>query len=142
MKDNQKDYAALPLRLVFGGAFMAHGVTKFTGGIENTAGFFESVGIPAAGVMAPLVALIETLGGLALVVGAFVPLASIALILVMLAAMFTVHMSNGFFFTNQPPGVEVNLLFIAGLLALAKLGAGPWSLDDMRKGGPEDTAGE
>ncbi|MDX1438480.1 MAG: DoxX family protein [Rubricoccaceae bacterium] len=133
-----KGYAALPLRVVIGGSFMAHGITKFTGGIENTAGFFESLGIPAAGLMAPVVATVETLGGLAILTGAFVPIASILLTVVMLVAMFTFHISNGFFFMNQPPGIEVNLLFIAGLLSLMFMGAGPMSLDESRSKQPAE----
>lgn len=134
MFNSMKDYAALPLRLVMGGSMAAHGISKFAGGIENTSGFFETLGIPAASLMAPLVAAIETIAGLAIVAGAFVPLMSLLLVFVMLGAMFTVHWANGFFFTNQPPGVEVNLLFIAGFLALMFLGAGKLSVDDMRRG--------
>ena len=123
----------MPIRLILGFGFLYHGVTKFTGGIENTAGFFDSVGIPAAGLMAWVVALLEIFGGLALIAGAFVGVVSLVLILNMLVAMFTVHLPNGFNFMNQPPGVEVNLLYIAGLAALLLAGAGTMSVDDMRK---------
>lgn len=123
------DWAPLPLRLILGGAMMAHGVSKFQGGIENTAGFFGSLGIPAPGLMAWVVALLETVGGLMLIVGAFTAIVSVLLILNMLVAMFTVHWDAGFFFTNQPPGIEVNLLFIAGLLALVLGGPGAYSVD-------------
>lgn len=133
MNKNWASYAPLPLRLILGGAMAAHGIAKFAGGIENTAGFFESIGLPAAGIVAPLIAAIETVGGLALIAGAFVPITSVVLIFVMLGAMVTVHWSNGFFFTNQPPGIEVNLLFIAGLLSLMFSGAGPFSVDDARE---------
>lgn len=123
------DWAPLPLRLILGGAMMAHGVSKFQGGIENTAGFFGSLGIPAPGLMAWFVALLETVGGLMLIVGAFTALVSVLLILNMLVAMLTVHWDAGFFFTNQPPGIEVNLLFIAGLLTLVLGGPGAYSVD-------------
>ena len=73
--------------------------------------------------------LIELLGGLAILAGAFVAAVSIPLIVMMLAAMFTVHLRYGFSAINTigltadgpqfgPPGYEVNLLYIAGLLAL------------------------
>lgn len=123
------DWAPLPLRFILGGAFMAHGISKFQGGIENTAGFFGSIGIPAPGLMAWFVALLEIVGGLMLIVGAFTVIVSVLLILNMLVAMFTVHWDAGFFFTNQPPGIEVNLLFIAGLLALVLGGPGAYSVD-------------
>ncbi len=126
-------YAPLVLRVVFGGSMAAHGISKFTGGIENTAGFLGSLGIPAPGLMAWVVALLETVGGLMIVAGAFTAIVSALLIVNMLVAMFTVHWSNGFFFTNQPgPGIEVNLLFIAGFLALILGGAGAYSFDGSR----------
>ncbi len=129
------DWAPLPLRLILGGAMTAHGISKITGGIENTAGFFGSIGIPAPGAVAWLVALTETIGGLMLMVGAFVPIVSVVLIVLMLVAMATVHWNNGFFFTNQPgPGIEVNLLYIAGLMALMLGGAGAYSVDRMMGG--------
>lgn len=127
-------WAPLPLRLILGGAMAAHGIAKFAGGIENTAGFFGSLGLPAPGLTAWAVALLETFGGLMIMAGAFTAVVSVLLILLMLGAMFTVHWSNGFFFTNQPgPGIEVNLLYIAGFLALALGGPGTASVDHARR---------
>ena len=94
--------------------------------------------------------LIEVLGGLAILAGAFVAVVSIPLIVMMLVAMFTVHLRYGFSAINTiglttdgpqfgPPGIEVNLLYIAGLLALILQGAGPFSIDGLlarRKRGP------
>lgn len=142
MSRTRPDLAPLPLRLVLGGSFIAHGVTKLTGGVGNTAGFFGSLGIPAPELMAWAVTLLEILGGLALIVGAFVGIVSTLLIVSQLVAMFLVHWANGFFFTNQPPGIEVNLLFIAGLLALMLGGAGAYSVDrgrSARHAGPTTT---
>src|SRR5258708_1563727 len=76
-----------------------------------------------------LVGLAEIAGGLALIAGVFVAAASVVLIVDMLVAMFTVHAPHGFNFVNITgmgkqgpvfgmPGAEVNLLYIAGLLAL------------------------
>ena len=84
----------------------------------------------------------ELLGGLAIFVGAFVEVVSIPLIVMMLVAMFTVHLRYGFSAINTigltadgpqfgPPGIEVNLLYIAGLLALTLGGAGPFSIDKL-----------
>jgi putative oxidoreductase len=91
---------------------------------------------------------VELLGGLAIFVGAFVELVSVPLIVMMLVAMFTVHLKYGFSSINTiglsrngplfgPPGYEINLLYIAGLLALILGGAGPLSVDRLlsRKGG-------
>jgi putative oxidoreductase len=81
-------------------------------------------------------------GGLALLIGAFVALVSIPSIFSMLGAMFTVNIKYGFSAVNTvgvtpegprlgPPGYEVNLLYIAGLVALILGGAGPLSIDAL-----------
>ena len=86
--------------------------------------------------------LIELLGGLAIFVGAFIAVVSIPLIAMMLVAMFKVHLRYGFSSINTiglssdgplfgPPGYEVNLLYIASLLALILLGAGALSIDAL-----------
>src|ERR1700693_4492377 len=85
---------------------------------------------------------VELLGGLAIFVGAFVEVVSVPLIVMMLVAMFTVHLRYGFSAINTigltadgpqfgPPGIEVNLLYIASLLALVLGGAGPFSIDRL-----------
>jgi putative oxidoreductase len=87
--------------------------------------------------------LVELLGGLAIFAGAFVAVVSVPLIVMMLVAMFTVHLRYGFSAVNTigltadgpqfgPPGYEVNLLYIAGLLALILGGAGALSVDGWR----------
>jgi putative oxidoreductase len=89
------------------------------------------------------VTLLEILGGLALLVGAFVAIVSVPLILSMLGAMFSVNIKYGFSAVNTigltpegpkfgPPGYEINLLYIAGLVALILGGAGPLSIDALR----------
>jgi putative oxidoreductase len=92
--------------------------------------------------------LLASLGGRATLGGAFVAVVSIPRIGMMLVAMFTVHLRYGFSAINTigltadgpqfgPPGYEINLLYIAGLLALILGGAGPWSIDRLlarRKG--------
>jgi putative oxidoreductase len=90
-----------------------------------------------------LVTVLEIFGGLALLMGAFVAIISIPLILSMLGAMFTVNIKYGFSAVNTigltpqgpqlgPPGYEINLLYIAGLVALILGGAGPLSIDALR----------
>ena len=90
-----------------------------------------------------LVTLLEIFGGLALLTGAFIAIVSIPLILSMLGAMFTVNIKYGFSAVNTigltpqgpqlgPPGYEINLLYIAGLVALILGGAGPLSIDALR----------
>jgi len=134
-----KEWAPLPLRLMLGVGFFYHGWLKvFSGGHQLFAGMLGSLGLPAPELTAWLVAWAEIVGGVALIAGAFVAIASAILIADMVVAMFTVHLPNGFNFINITgmgktgpvfgmPGAEVNLLYIAGLLTLAIGGAGALS---------------
>jgi len=106
------------------------------------------LGVAAPEATAWLVGVAEIVGGLALIAGVFVAVAAAVLIVDMLVAMFTVHAPHGFNFINITgmgkqgpvfgmPGAEVNLLYIAGLLALVIAGTGAWSVDTLlqdRKG--------
>jgi len=145
MSDKLSRYAPLPLRLILGFGFLFHGLPKLGSGHAGFVGMLTGIGVPAPGLMAYVVGLVESLGGLALLLGAFVAIASLPLIMNMLVAMFTVHLPAGFSFMNMTgmgpdgptfgmPGYEVPLLYIAGLAGLALIGAGTLSVDGMRKG--------
>lgn len=139
--DNRWDFASLPLRLMLGFGFAYHGFPKLfsAAGHDQFVGMLQGIGIPLPGVMAWVVGFVEFFGGLALIAGAFVTIVSILGIINMLVAMFTVHISHGFNFINMTmteqgpqlgmPGIEVNLLYICGFLALAIAGAGAMSVD-------------
>ena len=155
-----RQWAPLPLRLIIGYGFMAHGWAKLSRGPEGFAKLLEQIGAPLPEVTAWLSTFIELLGGLAILAGAFVAAVSVPLIVMMLVAMFTVHLKYGFSSINTigltedgpkfgPPGYEVNLLYIAGLLSLILGGAGPLSIDRLlarrknlseRPGKPMDAA--
>ena len=135
-------WAPLPLRLILGYGFMAHGWAKLSRGPEWFARLLEQIGAPLPEVTAWVSTFTEILGGLAILAGAFVAAVSVPLIVMMLVAMFTVHLRYGFSAINTigltadgpqfgPPGYEVNLLYIAGLLALILRGAGPFSIDRL-----------
>jgi putative oxidoreductase len=137
-------WASLPLRLVIGYGFMLHGWAKWSRGPAAFAELLKQVGVPLPLANAWLVTLLEIFGGLAVLMGAFVAVVSIPLILSMLGAMFTVNIKYGFSAVNTigltpegplfgPPGYEINLLYIAGLVALILGGAGPLSIDSLRK---------
>ena len=146
-----RQWAPLPLRLVIGYGFMAHGLAKLSRGPAGFAKLLEQVGAPLPEATAWVSTLIEVLGGLAILAGAFVAAVSVPLIVMMLVAMFTVHLRYGFSAVNTigltadgpqfgPPGYEVNLLYIAGLVALILGGAGTLSIDRLlarRKDVPE-----
>jgi putative oxidoreductase len=135
-------WAPLPLRLVIGCGFMAHGWAKLSRGPAGFARLLEQIGAPLPEATAWASTFVEILGGLAILAGAFVAVVSIPLIVMMLVAMFTVHLRYGFSAINTvgltadgplfgPPGYEVNLLYVAGLLALILQGAGPFSIDRL-----------
>jgi putative oxidoreductase len=132
-------WALVPLRLVIGFGFAAHGYAKLSRGPENFATILDAIGVPQPHVMAWATSLLEFVGGLAVMAGLFVVPLTLPLAAVMLTAMFSVHLQYGFSSIRLkavtvsgaefgPVGYEVNLLYIAGLLALAVAGPGPLSL--------------
>jgi putative oxidoreductase len=105
-------------------------------------GMLDGLGVPAPVLMAWIVAALEFFGGIALIIGAFVAITSVLLIANMLVALFKVHLAAGFSFMHMTgmtdagpqfgmPGYEVNVLYIAGLVALALLGHSPLSVDTV-----------
>src|SRR5215468_8607027 len=135
----------LPLRLVIGFGFMAHGWAKLSRGPSGFAKLLTQIGAPLPETTAWVSTFVELLGGMAIFVGAFVEAVSVPLIAMMLVAMFTVHLKYGFSSVNTigltqvgpkfgPPGYEVNLLYIAGLVSLILGGAGVLSVDRLRSG--------
>jgi putative oxidoreductase len=131
---------ALALRAIVGYGFLAHGLAKLSRGPSAFADVLRALGVPAPEVMAWATILVETCGGLSVLLGAFVRAASIPMVAVMLVAMFIVHLPYGFSSIKLvavtggraqfgPPGYEVDLLYIACLAALVLGGPGPFSVD-------------
>ena len=90
-----RQWAPLPLRLMIGFGFMAHGWAKLSRGPAGFAKLLEQIGAPLPGVMAWVSTFVEILGGLAIFTGAFVAIVSVPLIIMMFVAMFTVHLRYG-----------------------------------------------
>jgi putative oxidoreductase len=120
-------YAALLLRLVLGGLFLAHASLKiFIFTPAGTAGFFASLGLP--GWLAYITIGWELLGAVALIVGVAPRAAALAMVPVLLGAIVTVHGAAGFFFTNPNGGWEFPALWIVALIAQALIGDGAFAL--------------
>jgi len=141
--DRWRGWVPIPIRMILGVGFMIHGWAKWSRGPAAFAELLKQVGVPWPLANAWLVTLLEIFGGLALLAGAFVTIVSIPLIFSMLGAMLTVNIRYGFSAVNTigltpegpqfgPPGYEINLLYIAGLVALILGGAGPLAVDALR----------
>lgn len=125
------DLGLLILRATLGVIFLTHGWPKLMNGASGTAGFFETLGIPLPVVTAWLVTLLEVFGGLALILGLFVPVVGILFIIHMMVGIVLVHLPEGWFVVGPGTGgAEFNVLLIAGLLALLLAGSGRPSLDE------------
>jgi len=124
--------STIPLRLMAGIIFIAHGGQKlfawFGGyGLEGTGQWMESIGLAPGFVMALLAGSAEFFGGALLILGLLTRPASIVLAVTMIMAIFSVHINNGLFMSNN--GYEYSLALLAITLALVIQGGGKYSLD-------------
>jgi putative oxidoreductase len=132
--------AALVLRLAFGFLFAAHGAQKFfEWTIPGTQAAFAQMGIAAADLVAPAVAILELAGGIALILGLLTRPLGALLALDMLGALFLVHAPAGVFVADG--GYELVLALAAGAAALALFGGGRFSLDQLIFGRATGKAG-
>jgi putative oxidoreductase len=133
-------WAPIPLRLIVGYGFLEHGYAKFARGSDSFGHILQALGVPMPELLAWATILVELLGGAAVLLGAFVPLASVPMAVVLLVAIFTVHLPNGFSSIKLEavtasgahfgqPGYETDLLYLACLAALVLAGSGPFSID-------------
>ncbi len=135
-------WAPIPLRLIVGYGFIAHGYAKLLKGPDNFVAIVHAIGVPAPFMMGWATIILELLCGVAVLVGAFVPVVSIPMAAILLVAIFTVHLDFGFTSIKLmavtsagpqfgPPGYECDLLYLACLAALVLGGSGPWSVDTL-----------
>jgi len=114
-------FGALPIRIMVGVGFMAHGYPKLNN-IGGTGEFFAHTGLPPE--LALPIALLEFFGGLVLVLGVLTRISSALLIAEMIGAILTVKISKGFV-----GGYELDLLFVAGATSLLITGPGRISIE-------------
>lgn len=130
----RQDLGLLSMRLMLGVVFVFHGAQKLFGvfgghGIEGTAQFFESIGIPLPTVSVIAAGGAEFFGGLLLAAGVAPRLAALALAGTMFVAAFTAHSG----FAAQAGGMEYPLTL--GVVSLGLFLTGPGRLT-LRRGVP------
>ncbi|MGZ6973714.1 MAG: DoxX family protein [Acidimicrobiia bacterium] len=130
--DDGVNAGLLILRVMVGIVMIAHGYNHiFRGGkIAGTGRWFESLGMKPGVLHAWLASLTELGAGTMLVLGLLTPLAAAGVVGVMLVALITNHIKNGFFIFRPGEGSESVLTLCMVGLAIGALGAGQWSLDD------------
>ncbi|MCH8014369.1 MAG: DoxX family protein [Candidatus Dadabacteria bacterium] len=125
-------------RISLGIVILPHGLQKLLGlfggaGFSGTVNFFVGSGLPSA--VAILIIIAESFGALGLILGFLSRLAAFGITLIMLGAIFMVHIQNGFFmnwFGNQAgEGFEYHLLALGLSLVVLIKGGGKWSVDNM-----------
>lgn len=121
--------STLILRVLLGVTFFIHGVVKFQGGIENIVGWFDSIGLP--GFLAYGVALLEVVGGVALIVGFGSRIVSALFSLLMIGATLKVKLTVGFLGNGQMAGYELDLAFLAMAIFIAINGSKMFALDQI-----------
>src|SRR5260221_12011534 len=135
-------WAPIPLRLIVGYGFIEHGFAKLARGLDAFPAILQALGVPAPHLMGWLTILVEIVGGLAVLLGVLVPLASIPMAAVLLVARITVNLPYGFSSIKLkavrpagakfgPPGFETIFLYPPCLAALVLSGSGPLAIEGL-----------
>ena len=124
----------LLLRMVVGLTLAAHGSQKLFGwfgggGIEGTAPAMEQLGFVPGRRSAVMAGLAETGGGVLLTLGAATPVAAAVLLAVMVVAIVSVHLKQGFFVMQG--GYEYPLVLGLAAMSVALTGPGRLSVDAL-----------
>ena len=114
-------YGPLPIRILAGITFMAHGLPKFED-ITGTQGFFGNIGLPPE--LALPIGLLEVIGGIFLIVGILTRISAALLIIDMIGAIVLVKLPDGFV-----GGYELESLLIAISVSLLLTGPGRISIE-------------
>lgn len=119
-----QDLAPLLMRIGVGVIFIYAGWGKLTG-IEGTATFFGSVGIPLAGIMAWVVAIVEFFGGIMILLGLRIQIPALLLAIVMLVAIITTKLGGD----NVFRAMRLDLLLLLSNLTLIIMGSGKYAIN-------------
>ncbi len=129
----KREWGIAILRVAAGIVFLAHGGQKvFVFGLGAVAGTFAHMGFPAAWLLGPFVALLELIGGLALIAGLLTRWVAILFAIEMAVAVLKVHLAGGFFL---PSGLEFAFTMFAASVAIALAGPGAAAADRVIRRG-------
>jgi len=128
---NGLNLGLLIIRVVVGVTLATHGLNKIFGGgkIAGTAGWFASMGMKMPKANAWIAALTEIGSGVLLALGLLTPLAAAGMVAIMVVALITTHIKNGWFIFNPGGGIEYVVVLAAVGIGLACTGPGEWSID-------------
>jgi putative oxidoreductase len=125
-----RQYAVLALRVLIGSFFVFHGLSKIgfinAGGLGRSVTFFAELHMPAPSITAPILAAIESLGGLALVFGVLARTIALVLAAIVTAEIMLVKLPQSI----DPLSYSFELSLLAALLVLAYLGPGAWAIEE------------
>ncbi len=127
--ENKFEVSTLILRVILGITFFVHGYVKFSGGIENTVDWFAYIGLP--GSLAYVVAIIELVGGLALIIGLGSKVVSGLLAVIMIGAILKGKLAAGYLGDGTGAGWEFDLALLAMAVAIAMTGSKLLSVDQL-----------
>jgi putative oxidoreductase len=126
MKTSERaKWAAIPLRLVMGIIFAVAGYMKLVG-IAATIEYFAKQGFPVPVATAWFITLLELCGGIALILGLLVRYLGLIYTIEFIVAAFWVKLP-----TQGYAAARLDLMLLAGAVALYFLGAGRWSIDSV-----------
>jgi putative oxidoreductase len=135
----QNDWSGFILRITVGVVMLPHGAQKLFGwfggyGFSATMDFFtKSMKLPW--IISVLIILIELFGAIGLILGFASKVWAFVLIVIMIGAVYTTNVKNGFFmnwFGNQSgEGYEYHLLIIGICIAIMLIGSGKYSFDNL-----------
>jgi putative oxidoreductase len=127
------DIASAVMRVAIGTTMLAHGWNHVFGGgkLPGTARWFASIGFRYSKVHAMFASFGELTAGSLLLLGLLTPLALASVVGTMLVALIANHRKNGYFIFRPGEGYEYVLMITLVSLALAALGAGRFSLDNV-----------
>jgi putative oxidoreductase len=134
--DRYREFGPFFIRIALGLVMIGHGSQKLFGafgggGLSGTAEFFNQIDIAPGLFWATIVAVVETFGGLFVLIGFLTRFASIFIGMTMFVAMTWVHLQNGFFLSSR--GIEFTLVLFCMAVTLILVGPGRISVESMLK---------